>query len=221
MKSISDIIAQYGLSPDKVEQMAGYASLNYRISCGDHSYLLKHYRDPKDRRLIQEEDRILRLLSEKGLPFELPYSLQDMQLHEDQSFSRLLYYIEGDLLSSTEMTPALIQDFGKASALLDLELRQLDSDSIRARRDTWDMKHTLLCMDKVPFIDDPHDRKLVSYYMDLYQHQVLPIQHRLRRSLIHSDLNDNNVITAGDRVRGFIDFGDIAHSPLIYRWPSP
>ena len=216
MTSISEIIAQYGLSPDKVEQMAGYASLNYRISCGDHNYLLKHYRDPEDRPLALEEDRILSLLSEKGLPFELPYSLQPMQLHEDQSFSRLLHYIEGDLLSSAEMTPALIQDFGKASALLDQELMQLDSDSVRARRDAWDMKHTLLSMDKIPYIDDPQDRKLVSYYIDLYQHHVMPLQHRLRQSLIHSDLNDNNVITAGDRVRGFIDFGDIAHSPLIY-----
>src|SRR5262249_50558007 len=37
----------------------------------------------------------------------------------------------------------------------------------------------------------------------------------LRRSVIHNDLNDHNVLVSGDRVSGVVDFGDMLHSYTV------
>src|SRR5262249_2500992 len=42
-----------------------------------------------------------------------------------------------------------------------------------------------------------------------------PLLGRLRRSVIHGDANDHNVIVSGSTVSGFIDYGDIVHSLTV------
>jgi len=139
-----------------------------------------------------------------------------MHTYEDGSFSRLLPFIEGKLLSSAEQTTSLLENFGSTAGLLNSSLIGAESDTIKAREQEWDMKHSLLNKDKLAYITKPEDRKVATYFLDLFENQVVPIQQQLRHSIIHSDLNDNNVIVKDDQVKGIIDFGDIAYSPLIY-----
>jgi hypothetical protein len=41
--------------------------------------------------------------------------------------------------------------------------------------------------------------------------ETAPLLPRLRRAAVHGDLNDHNVLVAGDRVTGIVDFGDMVH----------
>lgn len=214
--SLKKILLPYALVPQETQQLQGYASLNYRIQSEGTNYLLKHYTDPSEYDLICEENRILQQLKEKELSFALPYALQDIHTYKDRSFSRLLPFLEGKLLSSVTQTDELLENFGRVTAQLNTHLLPLKSDTIQARVQEWDMKHTLLNFAKAHFIKNPQDRKIVTYYLDLFEHTIAPIQQELRHSIIHSDLNDNNVLIAGNEVVGLIDFGDIAYSPLVY-----
>lgn len=213
---VKAIAKLYGLDIQEIEKLEGYASLNYRVKSNGTNYLLKHYSSPEEYNLISQEEKILSHISRKNLPFEVPSCRQEIIRHEDASFSRLLPFIEGSLLSSVNHTDTLLCNFGEASAMLNQSLSGIKNDAIQARELDWDLKHTLLNSDKVSYIKNPNDRKVVIYFLDLFEHRVLPIQRNLRAGIIHSDLNDNNVIVANDELRGFIDFGDIAYSPIIY-----
>ena len=216
MDSVRKILEPYQVEPQEIEKLDGYASTNFRIKSEETNYLLKHYLEPNEFGLICEEERMLKQLSNKNLPFQLPLFIQEMHIYEDGSFSRLLPFIEGRLLSSARHTSSLIESFGEAVGQLNTHLLPLKSDTIKARELFWDMKHTLLNAEKASYINDLGDRKVVNYYLDLFRHNVVPIQTQLRHCIIHSDLNDNNVIIEGENIKGIIDFGDITYSPLIY-----
>ena len=209
MNSLDKILKLYDLKSQEIEKLDGYASINYSVKSEGTNYLLKHYLDANEYKLIYEEEKILQFLSKRKLPFQIPSCLQEMQRHNDNSFSRLLPFIEGKLLSSVNHSDGLLENFGTSIGILNTHLLGIKNDTIKARELFWDMKHTLLNAEKKSFIKNPEDRKVVSYYLDLFEHHVVPIQNTLRHSIIHSDLNDNNVLVENENVTGLIDFGDI------------
>lgn len=210
------IIESYNLEYQELEKLDGYTSVNYRVKSNDINYLLKYYSNPDEFKLIFEEDCILNFLQKENFPFQVSSSIQKMKIHDDKSFSRLLPFIEGKLLSSVTHSDKLLYNFGQAVGMLNKSLMHTKSDIIQSRELFWDMKHTLLNAKNIGFITQPEDKKVVSYFFDLFSHYILPIQKELRFGIIHSDLNDNNVIVENDKVTGLIDFGDITYSPLIY-----
>ncbi|MDZ7608739.1 MAG: aminotransferase class III-fold pyridoxal phosphate-dependent enzyme [Cyclobacteriaceae bacterium] len=58
-------------------------------------------------------------------------------------------------------------------------------------------------------------RKLVDYFVLQFKENVIPQLPLLRKSVIHNDANDWNVLVNGDEVIGIIDFGDTVYAPLI------
>lgn len=213
---MEELLKKYNIKTQEIEKLDGYASINYRVKSEGVNHLIKHYLEPDEYEIICEEDRILKLLTDRNLSFQLPASKHEIKFLQDGSFSRLLPFIEGKLLSSVKQTEHLLQNFGEAVGLLNYYLLSLKSNVIKARELFWDMKHTLINSDKISYIKDPNDRKILVYYFDLFEQNVFTIQNQLRHCIIHSDLNDNNIIVQGEAIKGIIDFGDITYSPLIY-----
>ncbi len=70
------------------------------------------------------------------------------------------------------------------------------------------------------YIADSEKRKLVDYFLEIYEDLVLPPMDYLRSSVIHNDANDNNIIVTNPhdnnrRSFGILDFGDMVHSCTI------
>ncbi|MCK8521457.1 aminotransferase class III-fold pyridoxal phosphate-dependent enzyme [Aquimarina sp. D1M17] len=213
---MKELLEPYSIHPQETEKLDGYASTNFRIKSEGKNYVLKHYLEPNEFELIDEEERVLQLLLQQKLPFQLPSCIEKIHTYKDGSFSRLLAFIDGKLMSSVEQTTNLLENFGSAVGLMNTHLQSIESSIIRARELFWDMKHTLLNAEKVSYIEQPEDRKVVNYYLDLFEQLVVPKQRKLRHGIIHSDLNDNNIFVKDNTVTGIIDFGDITYSPLIY-----
>jgi len=213
---MEDLLKPYNIKPQEIVKLEGYTSNNYRVKSEGVNHLVKHYLDVAEYELICEEDRILKLLFNMNLPFQLPVSHHKMKTLQDGSFTRLLPFIEGNLLSSVIQTDTLLRNFGETTGLLNHHLLSVKSDTIKARELCWDMKHTLSNSEKVTYIKNPNDQKLVSYFLDLFEHNIVPIQNQFRQCTIHADLNDNNVIVEGQTIKGIIGFGDLTYSPLIY-----
>jgi len=208
------LLIPYGLEDSKVKKLDGYASINYHIETKTDQYVLKHYLDPLELDLIEGEEAILKSIS-SNLPFMLPASKKALHIQEDQSFTRLLDFIPGSFLSEVKQTGALLYNFGESIGYLNRALQGKRNPAIEGRKLFWDMQHCLLNRSKINYIQEASRRKLVTYFFDLFEHKILPVQPYLRYSIIHGDLNDNNVLVQDDKISGFIDFGDIAYSPLV------
>jgi 4-aminobutyrate aminotransferase-like enzyme/Ser/Thr protein kinase RdoA (MazF antagonist) len=130
-------------------------------------------------------------------------------------FARLLKWIPGQLLVHTKpQSAALLRSLGAELAKLDKAL--LDFDHPAAHRHMqWDLLQTAELRGEAHFIPEKDRRALVEGLLKRVDEEVLPVAAKLRRSVIHGDANDFNVVVRGDRVVGFIDFGDMVHSATV------
>ena len=62
-----------------------------------------------------------------------------------------------------------------------------------------------------------HNREIVREVCDRFRKEVIPNMHLLPKQIIHGDANDTNVIVDDqEKIRGFIDFGDIMHNCRVF-----
>lgn len=216
---MEELLKNYDLEPTEIKKLEGYGGLNYHIKDKDNNHwVLKHYKNPSELALIQAESEILNTISGKlffKIPTNDPSKQTSVHQYADKSFSRLLPYIKGSLLSKVKHSPGLLYNFGKSIAELDRSLKGIRNAEVESRKFVWDLQYCLLNRSKIKYITDPSKAKLVEYYFDLFEHFVLPELANLRYSIIHNDLNDYNILTDGNKITGVIDFGDISYAPLV------
>jgi Ser/Thr protein kinase RdoA (MazF antagonist) len=57
-----------------------------------------------------------------------------------------------------------------------------------------------------------HDQEVVSYFLEYFENTILPLFATLPHSVIHNDLNDNNIlvqeVNGESKISGVVDFGD-------------
>jgi 4-aminobutyrate aminotransferase-like enzyme/Ser/Thr protein kinase RdoA (MazF antagonist) len=117
-------------------------------------------------------------------------------------------------------SPELLRDLGRRVGRIDRALADFDHQAIR-RDFHWDLANGLsVVREYESLIADAETRGLVVKFAAEFERDVAPILPRLRKSAIHNDANDYNVIVhAGDDLHsksrgviGLIDFGDMVHS---------
>ncbi len=213
---------KYNISADSIETIDGdinYSNRKYLISGKNNShYILKVYTDIQELQLAKEEERIIRAIAGK-LSFNIPETIlntdKEAFTETGEGTYRLQVYLDGQFLSEIRASGGLLFELGEYAGLLDKELSALSSDKISARRLFWDLQYTHHSLDKIKYIPDPKGRKIVQYYLNSFRDKVLPEIHKLRRSLIHGDLNNDNILVKNNKISGIIDFGDISESCLI------
>ncbi len=129
--------------------------------------------------------------------------------------ARLVSFVPGQHLVSTELDRGTSANLGAAVAHLGLALRSFFHPAA-GRRLQWDVKHALALAPLIPAIADPGERALVERVLERFAAQVAPRLDRLRAQVIHSDLSLDNVLFADDgSVAGIVDFGDLVHTALV------
>ena len=125
---------------------------------------------------------------------------------EADHFVRLVTYLPGTpLAEATPHSPQLLRDFGRKLAVLDRAVADFDHPAVH-RDFHWDLVNGNRVIDQhTKLIESARLRELVVECR-------LDLTTDLRRSVIHGDPNDYNVLVDRDRVVGFIDFGDIVYS---------
>ena len=216
---LNELLAPYKISDFSFKKLEGYISTNFKISTKRENFVFKFYSDPSEFNFISEENRLINFLTDK-LDFSFSEAIpntnhQYITQYSDASFSRLLKFIEGEFLAETHQSEKLLHQFGRRIAQMDKELADFKSDIIAVRKIHWDLQYCLLNWPKAMLIQNPVHKKWVDYYFQQFRDEVLPLLPELRSQIIHGDLNDWNVLTKDDDISGFIDFGDMAHSPLI------
>jgi len=136
----------------------------------------------------------------------------------DGHLVRLVTYLAGVPLATiggpekAALRPRLFENLGHAVGGLDAALADFDHPA--AHRDFhWDLAQaTRVIGEHLPRVRDAGGRALVAEVSASALSIVEPRRAAFRRSVIHNDANDWNVLVDGDRIAGIIDFGDMVHS---------
>ena len=125
--------------------------------------------------------------------------------------ARLVGYLQGVPLAQVKpQTPELLRDLGRKLGQLDRALRDFDHSAVH-RDWHWDVANGNRIIDEfAPLIADAALREAVLQCR-------VEFNQGLRRSVIHGDANDYNVLVDPERmtVTGLIDFGDMVHSYTV------
>ncbi len=125
-------------------------------------------------------------------------------------FVRVVRYLPGKPLASVEHSVELLRDLGRKLGQLDRSLQDFDHPGAH-REFYWDlMKGPEIIAQYGPQIKADSLRELVLGF------RVGSLNH-LRKSVIHGDANDYNVLVESEKneVVGLIDFGDIVYSYTV------
>ena len=137
---------------------------------------------------------------------------------------RLVTYLPGIPMGSVKRrSSGLFEDLGRCVGEMDRAM--LDFDHPAARRDFyWDLANASQIVQKYrPLITDIDLGELIEKIASDFERIVIPLLPGLRKSVIHNDVNDYNVIVGGNghlytrnqRVVGIIDFGDMVFSHTV------
>lgn len=127
--------------------------------------------------------------------------------------ARLVTWMPGRTLAETPWhPPALLEDLGSRLGELDRALDTFDHPAVH-RDFYWDLaRGPRTIRERLALVSDPGTTRLMARALGRVEDDDAPVLARLRRSAIHNDANDHNVIVSDRHVSGLIDFGDIVHS---------
>ncbi len=230
--AVRRILAErYGVST-RLETLPSDRDLNFAVytgerngappdsSSGEPSFVFKVAHALEDRQVLQAHHAVMRRLAGQGLAVPAVVPALDgkdiVQLSDEegrQHLARLLTWLPGVPLASVRPRSLdLLSDLGQfvgrmSSALLDFRHLALERSLV------WDMARAAETVaERMEFLE-AGERALVEPFLQLFRDTEARCGSRLRRSVVHHDANDWNVLVNGPehrnrRVAGLIDFGD-------------
>jgi len=181
-------------------------------------YVLKIANATEDRAMLEAQNAAMAHVTRRVAlcPHALPTRSGDLigVVPGGVHFVRLVTYLEGIPLAEIgARTPALFESLGRAVGRLDRALDGFDHPAIH-RDFHWDLaRAAAVIQEHLPRVTEETDRQLVERITRAALHAIDPHRPAFRRSAVHHDANDWNVlVSTPSEVVGIIDFGDMVHS---------
>lgn len=214
-----------------VTALAGERDANFHVACEDGiARVLKIAHPAEDPAVTNLQTEALlhlervapmlpvpRMVPARTAGHEVAYALRE----GGTATARVLTYLEGEPLQrvagSTGPSTALCEAVGELLARLGAALESFDHRAAD-RLLPWDIRHAARL---APLSGDIADRRLrgaVERHLEVLDEKLWPRLERLRRQVVHNDLNPHNVLVCPEdpaRVAVIIDFGDMVRTPLI------
>ncbi len=219
------ILELYGIQGSAVS-LPGELDFNFRVHSSNGTFLLKISRPDTDSDYLEFQQAILQYVVKSDPGINSPVPIQDLHgsfisetTDEEGNIRkvRLLTWIEGRLWSGVNpISSSLLFSLGKEAGRLSLALKGFEHPL--AKRDfEWDVAQAAWTGDYEHLFSG--EKLLILRY---FQEQFESIQNNysmLRKSVVHNDANDNNVVVTEDlakpEVNAIIDYGDAVHTQLI------
>jgi 4-aminobutyrate aminotransferase-like enzyme len=205
--------------------LSGERDQNFLIVTGSEKFILKIANGLDDRALLEAQNAVLAHLATR-LSFcpSLVPTLAGEQIAqigdaERNNLVRVVRYLPGVPLGQIRPhSPSLLRDLGRKLGHLDRALVDFDHPAVH-RDFHWDLANGLRVIRKYgQSIRDHTMRALVYECAQRFEGDVVTLLPALRRTVIHGDANDYNVLVSDSQpqsVTGLIDFGDIVHSYTV------
>ncbi|NVJ98213.1 MAG: aminotransferase class III-fold pyridoxal phosphate-dependent enzyme [Alphaproteobacteria bacterium] len=222
------IKTHYGLTGE-LSALASYADQNWMLKGADGTrHIVKIANSGDSKHEVAMQNAAMAHLAGKGIavPHALRntagYDITDVMDGDGNShFMRVLTYLSGQFYADTKAeshSAALWQSMGGFLAQMDNALEDFDHPGA-SRFFDWDLAHGYgICQRKKTALK-ADEAKVVDHFLDYYHSHVMPLLGGLRKSVIHNDANDYNLLVdsvdAPSAITGLIDFGDMVHTHTI------
>ena len=184
------------------------------------AYILKIANLAEDPAFLECQHGAMARLARAGVPVQQVIPTLDGRDLADigdpgPPWARLLTYLPGlPLAGVAAPADALWADLGRTMGRSSTAL--LEYDHPASHRDfQWDVQRAVIVIEAgLGDVTDRESRSLLRRALAVVRGQLQPRMARLRRSVIHNDANDHNVLVddGATRVVGLLDFGDMVHS---------
>ncbi|HBL26115.1 MAG TPA: hypothetical protein DD490_04690 [Acidobacteria bacterium] len=221
----------YGLPAAAAVRLPGEYDANFRLTGAEGAgHVLKVMRPGCPRALLELQQEALEHLAVAAPDLALPRVVRSRDgaairtVAAPDGSPRLVWmltWVPGRVLAeSRPRSPELLQSLGTFLGRLDAALAGFAPPT--AHRDLkWDLARAGWIREHLGRIAEPARRALVETVLDRFEAGVAPGLPALRKSTIHNDANDWNVIVRSPRaaaaaVHSLIDFGDMVHTCTVF-----
>jgi Ser/Thr protein kinase RdoA (MazF antagonist) len=124
---------------------------------------------------------------------------------------RVTTWLQGEVLARCgPRSRGLFESIGAGVAKIDAALRGLTHPAMH-RVLQWDLRHAGLAREHAHLLPPARRTRVERVFAEW---ETIEWTH-LRRSVIHNDANDYNVLIEDGRMTGLLDFGDLVHSATV------
>jgi len=135
-----------------------------------------------------------------------------VEINNTKYFLRLVTFIKGKQLKDIDQKSISFYELGTFIGELKKVL-DIFSDPSAKRIFPWDVSNIDFLEKRHTLINGQKEREIISYFIKQYNKNILPNNKLLKKSIIHNDCNDHNIIVDNDnKIYGIIDFGDMVHT---------
>jgi 4-aminobutyrate aminotransferase-like enzyme/Ser/Thr protein kinase RdoA (MazF antagonist) len=208
-------------------QLPGEIDANFKVNIGgENQYILKISPENTDSNKLDFQQKILQYLADKNTSVISPKIILDTDKKAISEISldgktilkvRLLSWIDGRVWST--VNPQLNNlrcSLGQKNGQLTKMLQGFEHPKA-VREFVWDVAQGLWTKEYLPLFKN-EERKIIEYFLkqfENFQKEYL----KLRKSVVHNDVNDNNILVSEDlinpKVTAIIDFGDAIKTQVI------
>ncbi len=213
------VLERYGLSA-RASALPSERDQNVLLHADDgRRYVLKIANSQESRRVLEAECDVMRHVAHTGACPTVIRTLGGDELTPmGEHWVRVITALDGSPLATVPLhTESLRRDIGRALGQLDVALLSFDHPSLH-RSFHWNLAQAqeVVHASKHLVVDDTL-RDCIERVSAHHLATIVPMLPSLRRSVIHGDANDYNILVdhARQRVTGILDFGDMVVSHTV------
>ena len=217
----------YGLS-GQVDDLVSYSDQNFLVRAeGGDKYVLKITNSAEPVSVLRFQQGALSYLEKHAGQLNCPVliprvdgeTLGTVDGNQGTHVVWMVGYQPGQFVSQLSAhSQALQYGIGAYLGQLDAALEGYTHEAMH-RVLPWDLMQAEHITERLKDIDEPDKKQVVQYFLGRFINHVLPRKGELRRSVIHNDANDNNLLTENrngvPEVYSIIDFGDMVYTATV------
>jgi 4-aminobutyrate aminotransferase-like enzyme/Ser/Thr protein kinase RdoA (MazF antagonist) len=208
-------------------ELPGEIDFNFRIKVEDsEGYILKISRPNENVNYLDFQQKLLQYVEANGENLIAPKVIKDSQGNSISTITdkfgnerkvRLLSWVSGRVWSSVNpQLDSLRFSLGEQCGLLTNALQGFQHAEAE-RAFVWDVAQSLWTKKQIHLFEN-EEKEIIQYFQNRFEASK-PSYDSLRKSVVHNDANDNNVIVSDDliqpTVKAAIDYGDAVYTQII------
>jgi 4-aminobutyrate aminotransferase-like enzyme/Ser/Thr protein kinase RdoA (MazF antagonist) len=204
----------------------GEIDFNFKLQTKNNSFLLKISRPNSDLGNAEFQTELLSFLYSTSSNIVLPEIIPDIEENKisfirdsngQERFVRLLNWIDGRLYSQVNpKNDKLLYSLGEEAGKITKTLLNFDHPFAH-RNYEWDIANVEWTKDHIHLFNSDQ-QNLVNYFLELFS-SLKAKYNNLRKTIVHNDVNDNNIIVSADLINpsvvSIIDYGDAVYTHTI------
>ncbi len=207
--------------------LPGEIDFNFKINVNNKPLFILKVSRPDDKNTrLDFQQKLLEYLSVNNKTLIAPEIVKDNNGNSiskyidnmgNERMVRLLTWVDGRVWSSIKpQLEDLRYSLGKHCGSLTSTLQNFNHPEAHFNFD-WDIGQSLWTKEYIHLFNDAEEQIIISFQNKFERNK--PNYDKLRKSIIHNDANDNNIIVNSDfvnpKVKALIDYGDAIHTQTI------